>query len=329
MAKRSSKILLGLALILAVVLPQLLGAYKSQVLIFAVTYSMLALAFSLTMKVGLPRFDIAAWWGVGAYTTVMLMWKAHLSFWLTIPIGIAICVVLGIVVFFFSIPRGMMVFMMFGMVFAMAVQQILGTVDFFGGWGGTPSVSPPAIGSLVFVGKKAIYYFGLGLLVFNILVYYLLFKSKIGRAWTAIGSSIRLASSLGIDVVKYRMANVLIGNVFLSLAGSYFAMYSLMVIPNTFGFNNSIYVMMYVVLGGLGYYLVGPIIGALVITILTEGMRVVNEYEPIVTAGLIIVILIFAPGGVVGLLQGKLRPWVTRRRWLTREGPAGGDHVST
>ena len=210
---------------MALIVPLVVGPYRLQIFIFAITYSMLALGFRLSWKVGLPRFDVAAWWGVGAYTTAMLMLKAHWSYWATLPVAVIVSVVLGYIVFSMSIRRGMMVFMMFGMVFALAVQQIFGTVKFFGGWGGTEPLPPITIGSYILNSKMIIYYFGLAFLIVNLIVYYLLYNSKIGRAWDAIGSGLRLANSLGVDVVRYRMANVLVGNAFLALAGSFSVMY--------------------------------------------------------------------------------------------------------
>jgi len=315
-----------------VALPFLIGAYRLQIFIFAITYSMLALAFRLTLNVGLPRFDVAAWWGVGAYTTAMLMLKANMSFWLTLPIAVVMSVVLGYVVFSVSIRRGMMVFMMFGMVFALAIQQVLGTVKFFGGWGGTPALPPVTIGSHVLNNKMWIYYVGLAFLLFNVVVYYLLFNSRIGRAWNAIGSGLRLASSLGVDVVGYRLANVLVSNAFLALAGSFSVMYQAMVLPTTYGFQRSIYVMMYVVLGGFLSPLAGPIIGAVLLTSLSEAMRAVQQYEPIVTGILTVLIIMFIPQGLTGLLHGRVRP-LFLRLWPAKagvqvKGPAGSTQVS-
>lgn len=305
----SNKWWLILVFALAIALPFLVGAYRLQIFIFVITYSLLALGFQLTMRVGLPRFDVAAWWGVGAYTTAMLMLKADMSFWLTLPISVLISVVLGYIVFSVSVRRGMMVFLMFGMVFALALQQIFGTVEFFGGWGGTPQLPPVTIGSYVLNSKMWIYYFGLALLIFNLGVYQLLYKSRIGRAWSAIGSGHRLASSLGVDVVGYRLANVLIGNAFIALAGSFSVMYQAMVLPNTYGFQQSINVMMYVVVGGLAFALAGPVVGALVLTVISESMRAVEQYQPIVTGIITVLILIFAPGGLLGLLRDHfLRP---------------------
>ncbi len=144
-----------------------------------------------------------------------------------------------------------------------------------------------------------------------------LYNSKIGRAWNAIGSSLKLASSLGIDVVRYRIANVLISNFFAAIAGSYFTACMLVAVPTAFSFGNSVYVMMYAVVGGLAHTIAGPIVGSLIITFIPEYLRLAKEWEPVVTAIAIILIIIFMPMGVLGLvdrMRGKPSPG--NRRWL-------------
>ena len=221
---------------------------------------------------------------------------------------------LGWLIFVAALRRGMMVFLMFGMATAMTIYQIFGTVKFFGGWGGTGVVPKPAIGSFVFANKPELYYLGLFFLTVNVLVYHLLYKSRIGRAWDAIGYSLKLASSAGIDVVKYRMVNVLIGNFFLAVAGGYFVAYSLVAVPTAFSFHNSILVMMYVFVGGLAHSLVGPIIGALVITFTPEYLRIVKEYESIITSAVIILIIIFLPSGILGFYDSHIKRWLARAK---------------
>jgi branched-chain amino acid transport system permease protein len=313
-----TKVALGVLILLLIALPRWVNPYVLQILILTITYSMLGLAFALTLRVGLPRFDIAAWWAVGAYATALLMKKAGMSFWLTLPIGGLIAVLLGYLVFIIAIPRGMIVFLMFGMVTAMAMQQLFGSISFFGGWGGTGIVPRPTIGSFTFIRKPELYYLGLFFLALTLMVYYLLYNSKIGRAWNAIGSSLKLAGSVGVDVVKYRMANVLIGNFFLAIAGSYYIAYSLTAVPQTFSFNNSIFVMTYVVVGGLAHTLSGPIIGSLIITFIPEYLRVAKEYEPIITSAAIILMIIFMPMGILGLIDQRVKPWVVYAKWFAR-----------
>jgi len=315
---KAAKISLGVLLLLLILLPWFANPYTVQVFIQTITYSILTLSFAAALRVGLPRFDVAAWWAVGAYTTALLMKKAGMSFWLTLPIGGLIAVLLGLLVFVVAIPRGMMAFLLFGMVTAMAMQQLFGAIDFFGGWGGTGMVPRVTIGSFKLVHKPELYYLGLGLLIINLAVYRALFNSKIGRAWDAIGSSLKLASSVGVDVVRYRMANVLIGNFFLAIAGSYYVAYTLSAVPLTFSFGNSIFVMMYAVVGGLFNSLSGPLVGALIVTFIPEYLRVAKEYEPIITSGAIILMIIFMPKGIMGLLDERIMPWFIHTKWLGR-----------
>jgi len=309
---RTAKVALGLLVLLLLALPWLVNSYVLQILILTITYSMLGLAFAFTMKVGLPRFDIAAWWGVGAYATAMLMLKAGMSFWLTLPIGGLLAIILGWIIFIVVIPRGMMVFLLSGMVITLAAQQVFASVPYFGGWGGTPIIPVPTLGPLVLSNKTHVYFLGLFFLAVNLLVYRLLLNSKIGRAWKAIGSSLGLASSVGINVVRYRMANVLIGNFFVALAGGYVVASTLVAIPTMFTFTNSIAVMMYVVVGGIAQTLTGPLIGALIVTFIPEYLRVAKEYEPIITAAAVILIIIFIPTGLLGLIEYRIKPWLMR-----------------
>jgi branched-chain amino acid transport system permease protein len=323
----AKKVFLAAVIAVVLALPWMVGPYTVQLFILTMTYGMLGLSFAFTIRVGLPRFDSAAWWGVGAYTTAVLMTKADMSFWLTIPIAGAVSMIIGYLVYRIAIPRGMMVFLMFGMVIALAIQQLFGSVDFFGGWGGTEVITTPAVGGLVFDGKRELYYLGLGFLAFNLICYYALMHSRIGRSWNAIGQSVKLASSVGINVVRYRMANVLISNFFLALAGSFYMAFSLVAVPATFGLSKSLNVIMYVVIGGIGYSLVGPLVGALILAFVPEYMRVAAEYESIVTAVVIILVVIFLPGGVLGWVNRQARPWLAKRDWakLTGRGKKGSD----
>jgi branched-chain amino acid transport system permease protein len=309
---RTAKMALGLLVLLLLSLPWFANPYVLQILILTINYSMLGLAFAFTMKVGLPRFDIAAWWGVGAYATAMLMLKAGMSFWLSLPIGGLLAIILGWIIFIVVIPRGMMVFLISGMVLTLAAQQVFATVPYFGGWGGTPIIPVPTLGPLVLSDKTHVYFLGLFFLAINVLVYRLLLNSKIGRAWQAIGSSLDLASSVGVNVVRYRMANVLIGNFFVAVAGGYLVASTLVAIPTMFTFTNSIAVMMYVVVGGIAHTLTGPLIGALIVTFIPEYLRVAKEYEPIITSVAIILIIIFIPTGLLGLIEYRIKPWLMR-----------------
>jgi branched-chain amino acid transport system permease protein len=200
------------------------------------------------------------------------------------------------------------------MVVAMAIQQLFGSIEYFGGWGGTGAIPEPTIGSFALVHKPELYYLGLLLLAVNLAAYWAFYNSKIGRAWSAIGSSLKLASSVGVNVGRYRMANVLVGNFFLAVAGGYYVAFSRIAVPDAFSFHNSIFVMMYAVVGGLFHSLLGPIVGALIVTFIPEYLRLAKEYEPIITAIALIAIILFMPEGILGLYHNWVKPRLTREK---------------
>jgi branched-chain amino acid transport system permease protein len=264
---------------------------------------MLGLAFSISWKVGLIRLELAAYWAIGAYSTGLLMTKADWSFWPTILVGglLAILISLGICVL--TLPRGSLVFFAFCIVFGLVVQQVLGTADFFGGWNGIQTIPRPVIGSFIFTNRTEYYFMGLAFIAINLLVFYLLYNSKIGRAWTSIGSSVNLAQSLGVNVIRYQISTVVLGSFFAAVSGSYFASYQLYITPASFGFFQSILVPMYSVVGGLSHFLLGPVVGAIVVTFIPMYLKFTAEIEPIITSIVLILVILFLPMGVLDILK--------------------------
>ncbi len=305
---------LGLILL---TLPLYINPYMNQVAITTITYSMLGLAFALGMRVGLPRLDIAAWWGIGGYTTALLM-KAGVSFWLTLLAGGLVAVILGGLLFSLALPRGMIAFFTFCLVLSMAIYQMFGSVPLFGGWGGITGVPAPTIFSLVIDSQREVYYVGLFLLVIIVTIYYLLYHSRIGRAWNSISSSLRLARSVGVDVVRYRLANVLIGNFFIAVAGSFFVSYYRAAIPSIFSFQAGVNTIVFLFIGGFGHSLIGPIIGAIIATFIPEYLRFAQTLQSISSAVVVILILMFLPMGIMGVVDQKLLPWLYKKKWYAR-----------
>jgi len=199
-------------------------------------------------------------------------------------------------------------------------------VPFLRGAGGI--VPAATIGSFEFITKRDLYFLGLFFLGLTLLVYYLLYNSKIGRAWNAIGSSLKLARSVGVDVLKYRMANVLIGNFFIALAGSYFVAYYRAATPLMLSFQSGVLAMIYPFIGGLTHSLMGPILGAIVASFIPDYFQFAAEYQVIATSVMVILILIFLPQGILGWIDKRMKPWFYRRqqyvrlsRWGAKERP--------
>jgi len=94
MMSRTTKVALAVLVLLLIAFPLLVNPYMVQVAITTINYSLLGLAFALSMRVGLPRIDVVAWWGVGGYTTALLM-NTGMNFWLAALLAGLVTVILA------------------------------------------------------------------------------------------------------------------------------------------------------------------------------------------------------------------------------------------
>jgi len=307
-----SPLLLALA-IGAIFLPLVVKSnYFLHLVIYVAMYSMLGMGFSMMWKNRLITCGQAGFFAVGAYTSALLVTKMGISFWLTLPISGVASALFAFILFSAALRGGPLVFFGMSLVSSFIVMEVLGTVEFFGGWEGILDIPGASIGSYFFYSKISNYYLVVILLSLNIVVFNALYKSRIGRAWSAIGSSVPLAEAQGINVYRYRLAAATIACFFAGVAGAFYSQYQNLLVPNTFSFLLSIYVQMYALLGGLSFFIAGPIIGAGIMVFLPESLRVAEQFQPIFFAILVIMIVIFLPGGILSLprripqLAGKL-----------------------
>ncbi|MEI7804270.1 MAG: branched-chain amino acid ABC transporter permease [Hyphomicrobiales bacterium] len=133
-----------------------------------------------------------------------------------------------------------------------------------------------------------------------------LITSPTGRAFRAIHDSETAARVLGIDVPRYKLLVFVMSAVYAAIAGSYFSLFDGFVTPDTTGFIRSIEFVVMAVLGGLGSIL-GSITGAAILVILPQVLTVFHEYEHIMLGFIMIVFMIFLPGGIVPSLAQRFR----------------------
>lgn len=125
-----------------------------------------------------------------------------------------------------------------------------------------------------------------------------LIESPTGRACRAIHDSETAARTLGIDVARYKLIVFVLSAVYAAVAGAYLALFDALVTPATAGFLRSIEFVTMVVLGGLGSIL-GGVLGATVLVLLPQLLTVFHDYEHIMLGAVMIVFMIFLPGGIV------------------------------
>lgn len=142
----------------------------------------------------------------------------------------------------------------------------------------------------------------------------LLLKSRLGRAFYALRENEIAAASCGINTTSLKVWSFVIGAFLGGLGGALYAHYMYFISPQDFDFNRSIELLNMVVLGGLGS-IPGTILGACILTALPEMLRVVADYRMLFYGGLLVILMIFRPNG----LLGDMRLYDLKKRWGKKE----------
>jgi branched-chain amino acid transport system permease protein len=317
---RKKTALLGVTLVLAAALPLVITSpYEMHLVIMTCINIMLALSFSLLYSIGLLSMAGAAVWAIGAYCSALLVLNAGLSFWLALPASGLAAALAGLAVGSVVVRVPGVAFLIKTLVLAMIVPEVFGYFDFFGSWAGILGIpGPNPIGPLIFVKKTPYYYLGLALLLLNILGFQALYTSRVGRAWSAIRLNPNLAQTLGISLYGHRILAFVISSASAGVAGSFYAHYFQALEPGMFSVFKAILIQIYSILGGLEFYILGPVVGAAIMTFVPELLRISHEMEPIITGLVLILLVIFLPGGVLSIpdrfrffssrMTGKIKP---------------------
>ena len=308
-------------LALAPALP--MGGYKQyalHVMIQILIWSFIGGAWSLMGRFGLVSLGHGAFLGLGAYTTTLLWNFWGVSPWAGALVTVALTVGLALVIAY-PCSRFQVVGHYFGLVtlaFGEVIRLlIIAERDWTGGSLGV-SLKPAGGDSIValqFADKRVFYYGSLVLWLVGLYVWHRLDRSMARSAMEAIGEDETAAASVGIHVSRFKMAITVLSAVLTALGGVAYAQYISYVNPDTLaGIGVSLRIVFAVVLGGM-YSLLGPTVGTALTIALAEylriafGLRFIGMAETIYGL-LLIVFIIFLPSGI----YGSVRDLLVRRR---------------
>ncbi|UCF72690.1 MAG: branched-chain amino acid ABC transporter permease [Deltaproteobacteria bacterium] len=299
----ANRIALAITFILLLVIPHIASSYIVYVVILAILFSMLSASYDLlTGYAGPLSFCHAAFYGLGAYTSALLTLKTGMSFWLALPIS-------GMSVFLFGAVIGYPALKLRGHYFAVTTfffghfmyLVFLNTRELTGGPLGLGGIQPPeSIFGIDFSGMTANYYL---ILIFGILMVgflYALVNSGFGRLIVSIRENEDLAEAVGVNTAFFKVLAFSISAGLAGITGSLFAHFFRLLHPSTFSWMTSEMIVVMVLVGGAGT-LVGPIIGAGVVTFILEMMRFAPELRFVIWAILLIAILVIEPRGLAGI----------------------------
>ena len=266
-----------------------------------------------------------AFFAVASYTYGLLYVKLGWGFWASLPFTI---LVTGLLSLLMGIPtlrvRGAYLALM-SMGFIIVVGDVLKNwMSFTGGVWGIPGIPRPVLGSFVLVENLHMFYlcwaFALGLAWLTLLVE----DSRFGRAFKAVRDDQLAVEMVGVSSTYLKVLAFVLCGVYTGIAGALFASFNVFISPEIFTFNyNAIFLCMLIV-GGLSS-VPGSVLGAILLTAAIEVLRPLKEKYLTVFALLIILIMLFEPGGLVVFIEHAVQRLL--RRWGRPRGtaPMGGN----
>jgi branched-chain amino acid transport system permease protein len=281
--------------------------YWLHVLIMSALNVSLALGLRVLWNVGVLSCGHAGLMGVGAYASAILATRAGMNPWLGLVAGPIATAALAVALGYLSLRlRGIyfvLVTFAFNEVFFLAVNRWR---DVTGGPSGIVGIPRfPALPP----GRVPYYYLAVALLATTITVLAALERSRVGRIWFALRDSDLRAQCVGINVVFYRVLAFATSAVFAGAWGAYYAHYQRVIAPTDFTVWQSVYVQLYMIVGGATAF-AGPIVGGTVLTILTELIRATGPLVSVIYGALLTFVMLFLPGGLVSLgARGRLGRW--------------------
>jgi branched-chain amino acid transport system permease protein len=141
------------------------------------------------------------------------------------------------------------------------------------------------------------YYVFCVLAILAVIVAVRLAKSRLGRAWLYVRHDEDAAEAMGIDTVRVKLAAYVIGAIYGALAGAFFAVNLTAISPESFSFQQSVTILMAVVLGGMGK-IPGVILGAFIVILAPELLRDIGSFRLLIFAVGLLLIMLFRPSGI-------------------------------
>jgi branched-chain amino acid transport system permease protein len=271
-----------------------MSAYVTSVL--AVIGINVMLAVSLNMITGFcGQFSLghAAFYGAGAYGAAFFA-AAGSSVPLSLLVGIVVASLLGLIVGFASLRlrHDFLAVTTIGVSFLFV--GFVRKQSWLGAEMGISKIPPSGLGpegNTLLIVACAVVAIALSLYIS---------RSWMGFAFRAVGDDEDTARTVGIPVARYKLVAFTLGTGIAGLAGGLYSYFTQFIVPDSFGFIVSVALMAMVVIGGTGSTL-GVVAAAIILTLLPEMFRFVNEYRLLIFGGLLVLVMRFAPDGLAGL----------------------------
>ena len=296
--------------VLFLVFPFLVSDYYIDAAFFFGIYALLGLSLNVVLgEVGLFDLGHAGFYAIGAYTTAILNTLYGVPVLVLLPVaaltaaGFAYLVCSPII----HLKGDYLCIVTIGMGEIVRISLLNNPFDLTGGPNGVFGIDFPTIGSLFVIDTSLKFYFFVWIVVaLTIVGLTQLQRSRIGRAWNYIREDEIAAEANGINVRGYKLLAFVIGAALAGVAGNLYATKLMIVSPESFSFMESCLLFCIVLIGGMGS-IPGVLIGAAAISLFPEVFRPFAMYRMLIFGLVMILMMIFRPGGIWPRQRGALK----------------------
>jgi len=300
-----------LAIVVAIVLPLALSSiYWTSALTKILIYVLMAVSLRTIYLVGEFSLGHVGFMCLGAYMSALMTMKADLPFAITLPAG-------GLLAGLVALSLGYPFMRVKGIYFVILTvvtsesfrllafnwKELTGGTDGLIGFPGAGALSIPGIGQIDFGGFNEYYYLTLAVVCASLYILYRLEGSRLGFTWLAIREADKMAGAVGINVLRYKVINFSAACFFAGIGGALLAHSEQALSAQasaSFGVMTTIYLLVYMVVGGKTRF-EGPIVGAVVLTLVSEFTRPVEEYQPMIIGAIAIAVVMLLPEGLASI----------------------------
>jgi branched-chain amino acid transport system permease protein len=279
---------------------------RSDVYLLTLCCVYLMATFGLNLIVGYAgqmSIGQAAFWGIGAYIAGLLMTRMGISFWAVLPLAALTCFVVGLALGFpaLRVQHHYLAFATLG--FNVLVFLVMRNEEWLtGGTFGVANIPRPNILGYSLDGALPFFYFSFVSVILLAAALWWLLRSPWGRAFAALRDNPIRAESTGVNITAYTLLAFAIGAACAGIGGVYLAALVNFIEPGQFHLSVSLMMLLAVIVGGSGRFF-GPVLGTVVVILLPELLRVMQNWYLAIFGFAIIVMMVFLPGGLLSLVD--------------------------
>ena len=304
--------LLGPALltVLLFIAPLVIPIYWVMLLSEVLIMGLMAVSFNLLLGyTGLLSFGQGAFFGIGAYTTALMLQAGYENLFMILLSGILVALLAALIVGFFSVRLDEIFFAMITLAFGMMFFSIAHNwLDVTGGSDGLPIFTLPSLNlfglELTFYSPINMYYLVFVTVLIGICLLWMIVHSPFGLILKAMRENKQRVSFVGGNVKTLRIVAFAISGAFTGLAGVLFSLFNNMATPEFMHWSFSTKPIIMSIIGGTGVFL-GPLFGAGIFFVLEQIIIQYTENWMFFLGVILVPIVLFFPQGVFGTLRNK------------------------